>query len=408
MKNQKLKFLAVLTLIVFSAFACAKQELPNQSGETVSSSKSDEGFVCRQWISSNQTHLSEGRAEKASGWFTPYLAVGSKTNLGYWSTTSVTLKETAPGYFEKGECSAVNPITYTLSLFKDLGDASEGIAFDGNGFVYITSYLQKKIKKLDSSGSEILKTNGQSFVEGIPSPSAIGFNKDGNLFAASYSSNKVFHYDAQGNLVNEITGYETKDYFGNIKTTAFNGPNGLTVSSKGDVFVGDMGSGKIIKISGGKGTVLYSSAYKCFNGLALSKDEKTLFALESVSYGYGAIHKITLDDNGNFVKAVSTTPKKALPILDGIALDINGDLYVTYNKKDIARVKPDTGEVEVLYNGTELHYPANIAFGYGAGFDSKTIYITQVGQAIESAKAGDTLIQKMLIHIEGMVLPIFN
>ena len=169
-----------------------------------------------------------------------------------------------------------------------------------------------------------------------------------------------------------------------------------------------MGSKKIIKISAGKATVLYSSTLNALNGLALSSDEKTLFALESVLYGYGAINKITLDDNGNFVKSVSVKPSKMLPILDGIALDTNGSLYVTYNKKDIARVNPDTGNVEVLYNGTELHYPANIAFGYGTGFDSKTIYITQVGQAIESAKPGDTLIQKMLIHIEGMVLPIFN
>lgn len=59
--------------------------------------------VCREWTATNSEHEAAGRAYSEVNFFRRYYAVGSNDNLGYARTTT-TLRETRPGFFEKGSC----------------------------------------------------------------------------------------------------------------------------------------------------------------------------------------------------------------------------------------------------------------------------------------------------------------
>lgn len=61
-------------------------------------------FVCTEHSSSTRAHLDGGRADRCWGWYA--CAKGSGTYLGFVSSYgSVTLAETAPGYYDKGSCN---------------------------------------------------------------------------------------------------------------------------------------------------------------------------------------------------------------------------------------------------------------------------------------------------------------
>ena len=280
-----------------------------------------------------------------------------------------------------------------------IDDASEGIAFDNKGYMYVTSSQKGLILKINAAGVK------GTFASGLDTPEAIAFDKAGNLWLAEYGG-KVKQFSPEGTLLQTFSG--------------FNGPNGLAVHSNGTVFFSCSGSRDVYQIKNGAAVSMFKigSAYVSNpNGIALSKDESVLYVVEYQAASYfgsvGAIHKVQLDANGNYISKTKLTPSKTLPALDGITIDINGMLYVSYNKKDIARVNPETGEVTVLYVsatvGNDLSWPANIAFGAGAGFDEETLYITQIGIVCgETATANNKKIKKMAMGVKGMVMPVFD
>lgn len=296
---------------------------------------------------------------------------------------------------------ADNAVLYQPEDFASIGDASEGIAFDNKGNMFVTSSKKGLILKISAAG--VVDKN--PFASGLNTPEAIAFDKGGNLWVAEYGG-YVKQFSPSGVLLDSFSG--------------FNGPNGLAVHSNGTVFFSCTGSRDVYQIQNRKVTSLFKigSAYVSSpNGMALSRDEKTLYIVELQQASYfgvaGAIHKVTLDASANYVSKTKLTPSQSLPTLDGIAIDVNGQLYVSYNKKDIARVNPETGAVTVLYQsskvGSDLSWPANIAFGAGTGFDPETLYITQVGIAVgETPTENNQKIKKMYMGVAGMKMPVFG
>lgn len=65
------------------------------------------GFICRHWTAANTVHVSEGRAVEFTQYYVKYAkTIGKGDDLGLhnqYITSDV--KETAPGYFEKGKCN---------------------------------------------------------------------------------------------------------------------------------------------------------------------------------------------------------------------------------------------------------------------------------------------------------------
>jgi len=121
------------------------------------------------------------------------------------------------------------------------------------------------------------------------------------------------------------------------------------------------------------------------NGLALSRDERSLFMVESDSdsvYQFEMGADDRLKEPEVYADHVGRLP-------DGLALDAEGNLYVCcYASDEIWRISPDRKKTLLAHDrwGILLGRPTNLAFG-GRNFDE--IYVANLGrQTITRAKLG--------------------
>ena len=309
----------------------------------------------------------------------------------------------------------------TIENFIDIKDTSEGITFDGKGYLYVTSYNNGKVLKISSDKTV------SDFASGLIGPAAIAFDCNQNFYVCECGKfitlpfinlmlpvtripGKLTRIDPDGTKKYFLKADDERGLYGGKRTWKIKHPNGMAIKRNGVVYVSEM-SGFIVRIEGDNASVLFSFSnflpldiglQHSPNGMVLSKDEKFLYVNDMRS---GDVWKVSLDEKGYMIgrERLPLHPK-SLPQADGIVLDEKGYLYITYQLKDIARVAPQTGEVEDIYCDEELNTPANIAFGYGKGFDNKSLYITQLGLKKDLPKAKEiTVIKKMYIGNSGLV-----
>lgn len=300
-----------------------------------------------------------------------------------------------------------NSREYELEDVVDLGDdnTSEGITFHKDGSLYVTAYLNGKVFRFSHQVAEVVAKD-------LDGPAAIGFDSNGNLYVCEYGidkAGKVTRITVDGR--NEVLPTEADDgigWFRQKKKRTIEHPNGMAVRSDGIVYVS---SGRFVAcIEENLASVLFSfpkwRPFHIMNGMALSEDQRTLYVNDALS---GRIWKASLDASGRLSGVAKLKLKKRLWYADGIALDENECLYVTYKKKRLARIAPENGKVVDLYSGDELKTPANIAFGHGEAFDNRSIYITQLGNMELFGKiepvASATVIKRIYVNVPGMVLP---
>jgi gluconolactonase len=166
--------------------------------------------------------------------------------------------------------------------------------------------------------------------------------------------------------------------------------NYLLFDRGGRMYVTD--SGKWMRRNGfvlrfdphGDGEVL-AGPFGYANGLALSADERYLFMVESDS---DSVYRFEIGSDGGLNQPeVYANQVGRFP--DGLALDVQGNLYVCcYASDEIWRISP-TGEKTLLAHdrwGILLGRPTNLAFG-GQDFDE--LYIANLGRyTITRAKLG--------------------
>jgi gluconolactonase len=153
----------------------------------------------------------------------------------------------------------------------------------------------------------------------------------------------------------------------------FDGAGNLYVSDSGDW---DARDGVLWVVRpGGQAQVLRDDVAAFPNGLALSADDRWLYAIESQG---PSVVRVALRDD---VSAGEPEPVLELPgtVPDGLAFDAAGALYVScYQPNRIVRLLP-SGRVEVLVedpSGIALFAPTNIAF---CGSDLRTLCIANLG-----------------------------
>lgn len=108
----------------------------------------------------------------------------------------------------------------------------------------------------DGEAGKILRISGDSvttFAEGLDTPSAIAFDKGGNLIVADSGSNTIRSVDSKGS-VTTIAGVEGKAGFtdGDAGSALFNGPIGLAIDNGGRIFVADTYNDRIRVIENGQ------------------------------------------------------------------------------------------------------------------------------------------------------------
>ncbi len=157
-------------------------------------------------------------------------------------------------------------------------------------------------------------------------------------------------------------------------------PNYPVFDDSGYLYVSDSGTwgsrdGFIWKIApGGKASIWDRQCNGFTNGMCLSADGQSLYVVESSP---PLISRIEIKPNGSAGKR-SVVVELPRTVPDGVALDQNGDLYISlYNPNIIYRFGTD-GTLTTLYDDWEqlmLIAPTNIAFG---GPDMKTLIIASL------------------------------
>jgi gluconolactonase len=260
----------------------------------------------------------------------------------------------------------------------------------------------------------------QVFVGGLDHPECCAFDRDGNLWAGG-EAGQIYRVDSTGRakVVANLGGFcsglafspDDRELFVcvagvGIVRVAKNGEprvfathagehkivaaNFLLFDRHGRIYVTDSGqwmkrNGFVLRLDpDGRGEAL-AGPLGYANGLAINRDERQLFMVESdsdsvVRFEIGSDSRLSKPD-------VHADRVGRFP--DGLAFDEQGNLYVCcYASDEIWRVSP-AGEKTLLAHdrwGIRIGRPTNLAFG-GENFDD--IYVANVGRyTITRAKLG--------------------
>ncbi|MFC0516452.1 NHL repeat-containing protein [Mucilaginibacter angelicae] len=122
-----------------------------------------------------------------------------------------------------------------------------GIAIDANNNIYVAETLNHAIRKITPAGVVTTFTGGNKQTGLVGSPSAIAFDKSGNLFVADQSG-RILEI-TKDKVLKSIAGNSTSGFAEGVGTAGiFNSPQGIAVDAGNNVYVADYYNNRIRKI----------------------------------------------------------------------------------------------------------------------------------------------------------------
>ena len=259
-------------------------------------------------------------------------------------------------------------------------DNPTGIAIDTNNNIYVSDNGNQRIQKYDI-GTTTWTAMGSYGIEvsQFNYPGEVAIDSNGNIYVADTGNNRIQKYDI---------GTTTWTAMGNNGTEIgqFNRPNGIAVDSYGNIYVADTGNNRIQKYDIGTtiwtamGT--YGSEAGQFHepqGIAIDTDNN-IYVTENCqsrvqkynnssqnwsiigdsNYGCvrGATDKLVLNIKKIFNKfinqvfATTTTPLIDFSTLNGIAVDLQNNVYVVDSGNHRIQ-KLDTGSIDWTAMGSQ-------------------------------------------------------
>jgi sugar lactone lactonase YvrE len=178
----------------------------------------------------------------------------------------------------------------------------KGLAFDGNGHLYIADAGKGAVIVLS-----VPYTTGATYLAGLNSPTGLAFDQSGNLYVSEAGTGDILKFTAD----------KTKTTF----AAATGASAGLAFDKNGNLFSADFNGGKIYKFSpDGATKTTFASGLSFPAGLAFDS-AGNLYEADSET---GTINKFTPDGTKtSFVTGLSRPY--------GIAFDVNGNLIVADN-----------------------------------------------------------------------------
>ncbi|MFT6143757.1 MAG: sugar lactone lactonase YvrE [Myxococcota bacterium] len=152
------------------------------------------------------------------------------------------------------------------------------------------------------------------------------------------------------------------------------GANFIVVTPWDSLLVSSPGGTTVFQVTDTGVVTEWLTGIESPNGMVFSNNADTLFIAQTYTAPI-ALHAVDVSSDGQAgdVRTVALFDDNAT--LDGIALDVNGDILVLSNLPgELLRVTPD-GDVDVIADG--LNSPASLAFGSG-DFDPCSVYITSL------------------------------
>jgi streptogramin lyase len=259
-----------------------------------------------------------------------------------------------------------------------------GMAIDAQGNIYISDTFNNRIRKMAPDGTvTTIAGNGASgYIDGAAAdaefyaPAGLTLDGQGNIFVADYGNNVIRKVAPDGTVSTYAgNGFAAFVDGAAYKVAAFNGPAGVALDSKGNLFVADQNNNMIRKITPTGGVSLVAgittggyvnlqvdsvkAAWGAFShpcAIAMGPDGNLYIA----DRGNSAIRMITPGGNITTVAGgPSQTTLIGLPA--GLSLDAQGDVFIT----------DESGRVIELTAAKNLYdlagAPAVYGFADGAG-----------------------------------------
>jgi sugar lactone lactonase YvrE len=260
-------------------------------------------------------------------------------------------------------------------------DHPEGVAVHPDGSVWCGGE-RGQIFRLDPDGTrldEVASTGG--FCVGM------AFDAGGDLFVCDLGHAAVFRL--------EVASGRLERFSGGAPGRPFRIPNFPAFDAAGRLYVSDShafrdpGPGVFRIEPDGRTELWWGRPLDFANGLAFSPDGSWLYVVETFASAISRI-AVRADGGAGALERVLTVPE-VFP--DGLAFDLEGNLYVgCYEPSQVLRIDPD-GDVRVLYREISAHtlaHPTNVAFR---------------GSTLFTANLGRWHLTRLEVGIAGISLP---
>ena len=291
-------------------------------------------------------------------------------------------------------------------LFKDEAQATKAsfsdpfaVAIGADGTAYISDAGDSnRIRKLTSEGSMVTLAGGnEGFADGsqasFNTPSGLAVDEAGNVYVADTGNNRIRKITPEG-VVSTIAGSGAAGYSdGPAAQAKFDGPVGISLDTRGNLYVADSYNDRIRKVSAeGQVTTVAGAGQGYADGDAVSARFDTPCGVIVAADG----SLIVADTGNNKLRRVSATGQVTTlnfgfeddasrnwlrsPI--GLALTHDGFLYVTeHDRGTVVQISPD-GKAVVLAGNNQ---------GYAEGFGADARFNHPAGIAIDPL-TGDLLL----------------
>lgn len=239
---------------------------------------------------------------------------------------------------------------------------SEGLAFDGQGGLFVSSN-RGDVVRLDGAGASEVVATVPAMDGGLPGLAGLAFHPDWGLLIAQFAGRIHRWTEADGlQLMAETEA----------------GPNAFTFDGEGRLYVSLSTVAKILRFDTPEATpVEVATEVEYANGLAITADGAALFVN---SYSGKEVWRVPLD---GALPATATlfSDDELLDGPDGLAWSPDGWLLVAvFNAGRVVALHPDTGELRVVGEAPPdiMKGTASLAFGEGDGFEPRCLYMTNL------------------------------
>jgi sugar lactone lactonase YvrE len=176
-----------------------------------------------------------------------------------------------------------------------------------------------------------------------------------------------------------------------VAASGINNPNGLAIGSDGRIYAATS-NGQVVRVDPASGDVdvVVDLPGNSFDGISFSPDFRRLYFNEE----FGQIHYVDLDEAGEVgpARTGARIPLGGLgfSILDGMAVDACGNLYVTEMSGTVWRVRADDGTVEELLDvgGAAIIPALNFGIAPIGGWRETALYVITFTGAVYEIEVG--------------------
>ena len=259
----------------------------------------------------------------------------------------------------------------------------EDLAFDNNGGLVVGSQFSGNVTRFDT------RFRRSNVARGLGSVLGLAYDRAGFLYACDRSGGRLLRIIPGGIDETLVSG--------------LNFPNHIAVHpGTGDLFVSETGADRVLRVSPSGAVATFLTGASGANGLAFDATAEHLYVATLTG---GEVLRVQVLDG---VTPGSVDVVGSVPAADGIALDLEGNVYVTGTAvgagpvaSSIYIIPADGSGQQVLITAALPTVYANLAFGQG-GFGGQGLYaVSFIGEQ------GSTLfgtVDSVFLGIDGLPL----